>query len=611
VEKFLKQAGEFLRALTLNQKILLGVGAVLVAAVLGAFVKLTEKADFKTLYSGLAGPDAQAVVQRLAAKNIPYEVSTDGTSVSVPADQLDKTRLDLAAEGMPQTGRLGFELFDKPNWAGSDFAEQVNYQRALEGELERTIQTLGNVESVRVHLVLPHESLFSDRERVAKAAVVMKLRGGNLSDDEVNAVTHLVASAVDNLAPENVTLIGADGRTPLVAKGHDPAHGTFASVELETGLAEKLVATLTPVVGPDHVKASVTLAYDESSGDTTQEIYDPSNPVLLTDQVQDERFGGSPAAGVPGTPSNVPNAPPSTGAKSPGAGAAATATPATPAPGTSAAVAAAAAAAAGTPAPGAVAGATAAGQTPAGQATTVAGKASQAGSPNPMISISSESDGQHSESRTFAVSKTLRHITDPAGRIQKIAAAVLVDDFVDVKDEKGKSTETRRKRTPEEMKQIEDLAKAAIGFDATRGDVLSVQNVSFVNAPIEKMVPPAMVERIRVMAEKWIWLGRYVVLLMLFGIVYLLVLRPVKEQLMKSFAQHAAPAALAGGAHEGFSPQELAAMSQEQLQEELGRSSSDVERVIRLKKHLTEKVKKEPAQASLLIRQWINEEKKA
>ena len=195
--------------------------------------------------------------------------------MSVPADQLDKTRLTLAGEGMPQTGRLGFEIFDKPNWAGSDFSEQVNYQRALEGELERTIQTLGNVRSVRIHLVLPHDSLFSDRERLAKAAVVMKLRSGGLSDEETNAVTHLVASAVDNLSPENVTLIGADGRTPLVAKGHNGTKGMDASVELETALAEKLVMTLAPVVGPDHVKASVTVAYDRSSGDSTQEIYDP------------------------------------------------------------------------------------------------------------------------------------------------------------------------------------------------------------------------------------------------------------------------------------------------------------------------------------------------
>ena len=626
MEKFLRQAGEFLRALSFNQRMLLGVSAILVVAMLGLFVKLTEKADFKTLYSGLAGPDAQAVVQRLAAKNIPYEVSSDGTSVSVPADVLDKTRLDLAAEGMPQTGRLGFELFDKPNWAGSDFAEQVNYQRALEGELERTIQTLGNVESVRVHLVLPHESLFSDRERLAKAAVVMKLRGGGLSDDEVNAVTHLVASAVDNLAPENVTLIGADGRTPLVAKGHDPEHGAYASVELEAGMAEKLVATLTPVVGPDHVKASVTLAYDQSSGDTTQEIYDPSNPVLLTDQVQEERFGGTPAAGVPGTPSNVPSAPPNAGGKNSGAGAAATgaaakpavaaATP-PPAPGTPAAAAAAAAAALAPGAtPGAAGGApgttTPAGTAVAGQLLNAAGKTSGTGSPNPMISISSESDGQRSESRTFAVSKTLRHVTDPAGRIQKIAAAVLVDDVVEVKDEKGKSSETRRKRTPEEMKQIEDLAKAAIGFDAARGDVLSVQNVSFVNAPVEKIVPPAIVERVRVVAEKWIWLGRYVVLLLLFAIIYLLVLRPVKEQLLKSFQLAAAPSpALAGAEMENLlTPQEQAALAEQQLREDLGRTNSDVERVIRLKKHLTDKVKREPVQASLLIRQWINEEKK-
>ena len=629
MEKFFKQAVAFVRALSFNQRVLLGVGVVLVAAVLGIFVKLTEKADFKPLYTGLAAPDEQAIVQRLSAKDVPYQVSTDGTTISVPADQLDKVRLDLAAEGMPQTGRLGFELFDKPNWAGSDFAEQVNYQRALEGELERTIQTLGNVESVRVHLVLPHESLFSDRERLAKAAVVMKLRGGGLSDDQVNAVTHLVASAVDNLLPENVTLIGADGRTPLVAKGRDPARGAFASVELEAGMAEKLVATLTPVVGPDHVKASVTLAYDQSTGDTLQEIYDPTNPVLLTEQVQEERFGGSPAAGVPGTPSNVPGAPPNSGTKSPAAGAAATATPAAPAPGTPAAVAAAAAAAVaaagGTSVPGAAPGAAgAAGAAPAvgaaGQPVYVAGKTSQTMSSNPMISISSESDGQHSESRTFAVSKTTRHITDPAGRIQKIAAAVLVDDFVEVKDEKGKSTETRRKRTPEEMKQIEDLAKAAIGFDAVRGDVLSVQNVSFVNAPIEKTIPPAIVERIRVIAEKWIWLGRYLVLLLLFAIVYMLVLRPVKDQLMKSFELAGAhPPALAASAIENLSPQELAALSpqelaaisQEQLQAELGKSSSDVERVVRLKKHLTEKVKRDPGQASVLIRQWINEEKNA
>lgn len=594
MQKFAKQIQEFLQALSLNQKILLGVAAVVVASVLAGFVKLTQKADFKTLYSGLSAPDAQAVAQRLAAKNIPYEVSTDGASISVPADQLDKTRLDLAAEGMPQTGRLGFELFDKPNWAGSDFSEQVNYQRALEGELERTIHTLGNVESVRVHLVLPHESLFSDRERTAKAAVVMKLRGGGLSDDQVNAVTHLVASAVDNLSPENVTLIGADGRTPLVAKGRDALRGAYAPLELETAMAEKLVATLGPVVGPDHVKASVTLAYDQSSGDTTQEIYDPANPVLVTDQVQEEHFGGSPPMGIPGTTSNVPAAPANgaaAGGKAPAAGAAPAATP--PAPGTPAAIAA------------------AAGQAAAALGANPPGKSAAANPVNPMISVSSDSDGQRSESRTYAVSKTLKHTVDPAGRVQKIAAAVLVDDFVEVKDDKGKTTENRRKRTPEEMKQIEDLARAAIGIDAARGDVLSVQNVSFLVSPPEKLTAPAVAERVRLVAEKWLWLGRYVGILLLFGFVYLMVLRPLRDKILKTFElsgdRQAALAAGAGADGRALSPQETALLSQAQLQEDLQLTNSDVERVIKLKKHLTEKVKRDPAQASAVLRQWMHE----
>ena len=116
-----------------------------------------------TLYSGLRPADAQSLASRLAAKNIPYEISPDGASVLVPSDKLDAARLETAAQGLPRNARLGFELFDTPNWAGSDFSEKVNYQRALEGELERTLQTLSEVDAVRVHLVLPRESLFTDR----------------------------------------------------------------------------------------------------------------------------------------------------------------------------------------------------------------------------------------------------------------------------------------------------------------------------------------------------------------------------------------------------------------------------------------------------------------
>ena len=573
MDKFFKQLESFLRGLSLKQKFLLGVSTVLVVAVAALFFHLTQSADFKPLYSGLSPQDAQSVVQRLAAKNIRYELSTDGGTVRVPADELDKVRLDFASEGMPQTGRLGFELFDKPNWAGSDFSEQVNYQRALEGELERTIQTLGNVESVRVHLVLPHDSLFSDRERVAKAAVVMKLRGSGLSEDQVNAVTRLVASAVDNLSPDNVTLIGADGRTPLVAKGRDGARGAN-SVELEAAMAEKLVATLAPVVGPDHVKASVTVAYDQSSGDTTEETYDPDNPVLISSQVQEEHFGGNAPAGIPGTPSNVPGAAPvqpsQPGAKTPAPaiGANGQSNPATPAANSS------------------------------------------------VVTLAADSGGQRSESKTYAVSKTLKHMTDPAGRVQRIAAAVLVDDAIDVTEEKGQRKETRRKRTSEEMKQIEDAAKAAMGFDPARGDLLSVQNISFLTTLPEKLAPTPVTERIRLTTEKWIWLARYIVLLLLFALIYLLVLRPVKNQLVRTFiaaAAGVAPAQLAGAGHElieGASTLGASRpISDAALEQELNATSSDVQRVVRLKRHLADKVKHEPGPASQLVRQWINEGK--
>ncbi len=587
VEKYLKQGQDLAKTLTLKQKIWLGIAAAVVVATLGAFVKLTEKAEYKPLYSGLAATDAQQLGARLAAKNIPYEISADGTSVSVPADQLDKTRLDLAAEGLPQTGRMGFELFDKPNWAGSDFSEQVNYQRALEGELERTIQTLGNVESVRVHLVLPHESLFSEKERVAKAAVALKLRGGGLTDDQINAVTHLVASAVDDLSPENVTLIGADGRTPIVAKGRDASRGNGQPVEMEAAMAEKLVAVLAPVVGPDHVKASVTVAYDPASGETTEEIYDPNGTVLVTDQVQEEKFGGSAPAGIPGTASNVP-----TGTTTQGG------------------------------APGGAAGGAAAtdpktgGTGAAGNAGSAAANVAQARQLNPILQTSGESEGQHSESRTFAVSKTLKHINEPSGKIQKIAAAVLVDDAVEVKDEGGKKSETRRKRTSEEMKQLEAIAKAAIGFDGTRGDNLSVENVSFVEAPYEEPKPPAAIERVRVVAEKWISLVRYAVVLIVFAMVYLLVLKPVKNEVVRALSGTAAAGALSGAPGEagagaggaGGAAAENIQLSEAQILEEIGSTTSNVQRVVKLKKHLAEKVKREPAQASILIRQWMNED---
>lgn len=259
--------------------------------------------EWKTLYAGLDPDDARQAGLTLTQAQIPFDVSANGTSILVPAPMLDKARLATAAKGGVKSGRLGFELFDKPNWVGSEFDERVNYQRALEGELEHTVATLADVESARVHLVMPHDSLFRDEERPAKATVVLKLRHAGLADGEADSIRNLVASAVDGLAPDRVVLVDAAGRLQL---GPKTAEGELLSAE--QALEEKLVATLEPVTGPGNVRASVTLDYDQSNSEETQETYDPDKSATLSMQRTEQTSGSQPvAAGVPGTASNAPN----------------------------------------------------------------------------------------------------------------------------------------------------------------------------------------------------------------------------------------------------------------------------------------------------------------
>src|SRR3954471_24510253 len=172
------------------------------------------RTDWRTLYSGLESEDARQVGLMLTQAQIPFELSDDGLSLRVPSAQLDKARLVTSGKAL-KSGRMGFELFDKPNWMGSEFDEQVNYQRAMEGELEHTVSSLSDVEVARVHLVMPHDSLFRDQERPAKASVVLKLRHRSLADGEPDAIRNLVASAVDGLTPDRVVVVDAAGQASL------------------------------------------------------------------------------------------------------------------------------------------------------------------------------------------------------------------------------------------------------------------------------------------------------------------------------------------------------------------------------------------------------------
>src|SRR5580704_8776542 len=253
------------------QRSLVTIAVLLMGALLGGLFWYGLSPDWRTLYTGLEPDDARQMEQILAESQIPFEPTTDGSGILVPAALLDKARLAAAAKGGVKSGRLGFEIFDKPNWVGSEFDEQVNYQRALEGELEHTVGSLADVESARVHLVLAHDSLFRDQERPAKASVVLKLRHRSLADGEPDAIRNLVASAVDGLTAERVVLVDAAGHLPLGPKTPDALRLTA-----EQALEEKLVTTLEPVTGAGNVRASVTLDYDTAATEVTQETYDPT-----------------------------------------------------------------------------------------------------------------------------------------------------------------------------------------------------------------------------------------------------------------------------------------------------------------------------------------------
>jgi len=275
----------------------------LLAVVAGGLLWYTLRTEWRTLYASLDVEDARQTEQILVEAQIPYEATPDGAGIRVPAAQLDKARLATAAKGGLKSGRLGFELFDKPNWVGSEFDEQVNYQRALEGELEHTVGSLSDVVSARVHLVMPHDSLFREAERPAKASVVLKLRHRTLADGEPEAIRNLVASAVDGLTPDRVVLVDAAGHLPL-----GPKTAEALRLSAEEALEQKLIATLEPVTGAGNVRASVTLDYDPAASEETRESYDPDKTVTLSMQRTEQSSGAQPvASGVPGTASNAPN----------------------------------------------------------------------------------------------------------------------------------------------------------------------------------------------------------------------------------------------------------------------------------------------------------------
>jgi flagellar M-ring protein FliF len=533
---------------------------VFLAAVCAAMVWFAGRPDWRVLFNGLDAKDVQQVSQELAAAGIPYETTADGAGVQVPADMLDKARMEVAAKGMPQTGRLGFELFDKPNWVGSEFDERVNYQRALEGELEHTIGTLGVVKSARVHLVLPQPSLFTAEERVAKASVVLKLKRDALDPEQADAIRSLVAGSVENLSTDQVTLVDADGRVNF-----KPRSSNAAEADAEQAMEAKLVAMLEPLAGRDNVRATVNVSYDEGSEERTDEVYDPTEVATLSmqksEQVSTGRGGPS---GVPGTASNSPGA----SAEGAVAGSQAAAAPGTP---------------------------------------PLLQKQAQA---LPVYPQQNGAQGQsiHQENGTYGVTKHLVHTEQGPGRVRRVSAAVVVNDR-SMTEGAGKLEHVVWKpRSAEEMHRLEELAQAAVGYDARRGDQVVMQNVSFsTNAPEVK--PPAMdrmMEEVRGLLHTQPELVRTSVIGLCGVLLVLFVLRPVASQMTATLREPMMlPAASGEVGVMGAGGEQLLPLPEESAEELPWSRNKTYQLQQGIFEQVSEHIRREPAQSTRLIEAWI------
>jgi flagellar M-ring protein FliF len=308
------QIKRLLESLNWKQILSLVLAAAAVIGGLALFSRWNHERDFRPLYSSLAPEDAAAVLAKVRENGSEFRLSDNGSVVLVPAERVAELRLAMAGAGLPKSGRIGFELFDRSTFGMSDFTEQVNYHRALEGELERSVMSLAEVEQARVHITFPKDSLFLDTRQPAKASVLVKLRPGtHLAPQNVAAICQLAASAVDGLLPEAVSVVDMRGnllnRARQAASPDDPEPSEAAldyRQKLEHDVLAKINNTLEPLLGADKFRATASIECDFTSAEQSEESYDPTKSVMVSSQKTEDMSGGSASAGIPGTPSSLP-----------------------------------------------------------------------------------------------------------------------------------------------------------------------------------------------------------------------------------------------------------------------------------------------------------------
>lgn len=427
------------------------LGAVAAAIALIAIAALWFRGpDYKVLFSNLQDRDGGAIITALGQMNVPYQLADNGSAILVPADKVHETRLQLAQQGLPRSGEAGFELIDQTRFGASQFTEQINFQRALEGELASTIQAMNAVQHARVHLALPRETLFVRDRQPPSASVLLTLYPGRmLSESQVAAITWLVSSSVPNLTADNVSVVDQNGRLLSAPAGSGNAEATRRDLitEIETRTVQRILTLLNPIVGSGNVRAQVSADVDFSQREQTSEVYRP-NQTPGQAAVRSQQTSASiqngvlPAEGIPGALTNQPPADPVAPIEIP--------------PGTANAPAQEGQAAGAPPA-----------ALPPGAAAPAVGLAAPAAVPQ----VGPEGTARNEATINYEVDRTISHVKDPVGQLRRLSVAVVVN-YREVDGELQPLPE-------DEMIKINELVKQAVGYVPERGDTVSVVNSQF------------------------------------------------------------------------------------------------------------------------------------
>jgi flagellar M-ring protein FliF len=551
----MEQLRKLVANLTIAQRLTILLAAVAVGAGLFAFARWKRESDFRPLYTTLASEDAGAVVQKLKETGVEFRLSENGSTVLVPSAKVAEMRLEMATAGLPKSGRIGFELFDKTNFGATEFVEHINYRRALEGELERTVMSLAEVEQARVHVTFPKESVYLESRQPAKASVVVRLRpGAQLVPQNVVAIEHLLASAVEGLSPEAVSVL--DVRGNLLSRQHaasaapDGGESGDRLLEIRQSIERDLVAkinsTLEPLLGADKFRAGASVDCDFTSGEQSEEVFDPNRSVMVSSQKSEDTSTTGGAAGVPGTASNLPRP---------------------------------------TPRP----------------ATALAGTS------------------RRTESIAYQSSRTVKRVKLPEGTVKRMSLSVLVDQAVRWEGQGTKMRRVLEQPSPEKLKSIRDLVAAATGFTADRGDQLIVESLPFestlnfeppVGLPAGKPtgtmavnLPPWLA---RLLENRWVTIGASLAVGFL-----LMVVRRVVGKLFsrKTGAKVTAPVELPSAEAQLDAQRRVQANLDAELQAQLNAAALK-EGTLRsevMVKRFRDNIGKDPTLAAHIVRGWMNE----